>query len=257
MMDRKIGAQLYTVRDFCQTEKDLSETFAKLKDIGYQRVQISGVDESMPAKNIKAIADEFGMDIACTHRPLEEFTDSLDELIKFHQELDCTIAGLAMMPKEYYFDLDLIKGFIKTMKPIVNTLKENGMCFGYHNHAYEFAKLGGKQIMDILLEETDPDAFCFIPDTHWIAFAGVSPADCIRKMGKRAKVVHFKDLKMVDWLKTDYAEILEGNLDFDSIIDACDDAGAMCAVVEQDFCPGDPFDSLKISYDNLKTKGFR
>ena len=258
MMERRIGAQLYTVEPYCQTEKDFHETLSKLHDIGYTRIQISGVNTvDISARTIKSMVDEFGMDIVCTHRSYTDFTDSLDKLINFHQELGCTIAGLGMMPKSFYYDIELFKGFIKTFKPIVRTLKENGMCFGYHNHAYEFSKLGGKRIMDWLLEDTDPDGFGFIPDTYWIAYAGINPPDLIRKMGDRAKVVHFKDLMMLDWLKADYAEVLEGNLDFDAIISACDDAGVLCGVVEQDVCYRNPFDSLKISYNNLKTKGFR
>ena len=35
-MDKRIGAQFYTIRDFIKTEKDLDESLKKLKDIGYQ-----------------------------------------------------------------------------------------------------------------------------------------------------------------------------------------------------------------------------
>lgn len=258
MMDRRIGAQLYTVAPYCQTEKDLYETLRKLHNIGYTRVQISGVNTvDISAKTIKSMTNEFGMDIACTHSDYTDFTDSLGKIIEFHQELDCSVAGLSMMPKSFFFDIDLFKGFLKTIKPIAKTLKENGLSFAYHNHAYEFSKLGGKRIMDYFLEDMDPEDFGFIPDTFWIAYAGINPPDLIRKMGSRAKVIHFKDLMMIDWLKADYAEVMEGNLDFDAIISACDDAGALCAVVEQDVCYRNPFDCLKTSYDNLKTKGFK
>ena len=52
------------------------------------------------------------------------------------------------------------------------------------------------------------------------------------------------------------AEVGEGNLDWDEIIAACDEAGAKWALVEQDICQRDPFESIKMSYDYLKTKGF-
>ena len=38
-----IGAQLYTVRDFCKTTDALAETLKKVADIGYTEVQLSGV----------------------------------------------------------------------------------------------------------------------------------------------------------------------------------------------------------------------
>lgn len=37
-----VGAQLYTVRDFCKTPEDLAETLKKIADIGYTSVQLSG-----------------------------------------------------------------------------------------------------------------------------------------------------------------------------------------------------------------------
>ena len=38
----EIGAQLYTVRDYCQNLEDFSETLKKVSDIGYRYVQVSG-----------------------------------------------------------------------------------------------------------------------------------------------------------------------------------------------------------------------
>ena len=44
----KIGAQLYTVRDFCKTLDDFSETLKKVADIGYTTVQVSGTSRMNP-----------------------------------------------------------------------------------------------------------------------------------------------------------------------------------------------------------------
>ena len=38
----RIGAQLYTVREFCATLEDFAETIKKVADIGYTTVQVSG-----------------------------------------------------------------------------------------------------------------------------------------------------------------------------------------------------------------------
>ena len=43
MKINQIAITLYTVRDFCQNEKDLFESLKKIKNIGYSSVQISGV----------------------------------------------------------------------------------------------------------------------------------------------------------------------------------------------------------------------
>jgi hypothetical protein len=43
-------------------------------------------------------------------------------------------------------------------------------------------------------------------------------------------------------------------MDYDSIYRECLENGVEWAAIEQDVCTGDPFDSLKISHDNLKAK---
>lgn len=255
MMNRKIAAQLYTLREFCQTEADFDETLAKLQKIGYRAIQVSGVGP-LSAQFIRSTADKYGMEIYCTHRGFNEFTDDIDSLIQFHKELGCNIAGLGCAPLEYFEEVGGIYKLIPIFNKIAEELHKNGMMFAYHNHGMEFSRVDGKWIMDFLLEETDPETFGFIPDVYWMAFAGVNPAEYLKKLGNRSKVVHFKDMKMKAWTEQTYCEVMCGNLDFDTIIAACDEAGAGCAAVEQDVCEGDPFESLAISYQNLTKKGF-
>ena len=38
----EIGAQFYTLRDFCKDTYSFAETLKKVADIGYKAVQISG-----------------------------------------------------------------------------------------------------------------------------------------------------------------------------------------------------------------------
>ena len=42
-MDKRIGAQLYTVRDFVKTEEDFIATMTRLAEFGYKSAQFSGV----------------------------------------------------------------------------------------------------------------------------------------------------------------------------------------------------------------------
>ena len=41
-MDKRIGAQYYTIRDYARTLEDFEESCRKVREIGYQTVQISG-----------------------------------------------------------------------------------------------------------------------------------------------------------------------------------------------------------------------
>ena len=74
----QVAAQLYTVRDFCKTAADLASSLRRIRAIGYQAVQVSGIGDIPPAE-VRKIADDSGVTICATHesgdtirqRPLE------------------------------------------------------------------------------------------------------------------------------------------------------------------------------------------
>lgn len=249
-MDKTIGAQSFTIRDFCQTEKGLDESLKKVAKAGYKTIQISGIGDIKP-KKVRELCDKYGITPLLTHRPFDEYVNKLDNVIKYHADLGVKDCGLGWLPNDKD-DLNVGKDYIKQLIPQVKKLKEAGLNFGYHNHCFEFQKFGEETLMDFLISETD---FDFIVDVYWVAFSGIDPARFIKKLGKRAKFIHFKDLA-ISGMSIEMAEVGKGNLNFDEIISACDEAGSLCAFVEQDICKADPFESLKISYDYLAKKGF-
>lgn len=253
-MDRRIGAQLFTVRDFTKTKEDLDATLNKLSKIGYKAVQISAVGP-ISAEDLKELCDKYDMVPVCTHRPLAEYTDNLQASIEFHKTLGCKIAGIGAFPgiREGFTKEQLLAG-IDQLNTIAREYKKNGMSFAYHNHHWEFQKVDGKFIMDYFLELGE---FDFILDVFWLSHAGINAPDFIRRIGSKAKVLHFKDMKVIPGQRElQMCEVMEGTIDWDSIIKAGDEAGSEWAMVEQDICQTDPFDCMKLSYNNLTTKGF-
>lgn len=100
------------------------------------------------------------------------------------------------------------------------------------------------------MEETDPECVEFILDTYWIVAGGANPVDYIRKYPGRNQVIHYKDMVIVE----DQQEMTEcgcGNIDFSAITPVCEEMGVLHAVIEQDICKRDPFESLAISFSNL------
>ena len=249
-MSIKIGAQYYTIKDFCQTIEDFDESCKKVAEIGYKYIQLSGIG-NFEASEIKPIIDKYGLEVVCTHRPAVNYLENLDKEIEFHKTLGIKICGLGCMPG-FNANPETVKNFVKDFTSVAEKLAQNGLTFAYHNHAFEFEKIDGKYVFDIITEASTN--FKFILDVYWLAFAGINPAKFIKKYADTLACVHFKDLKIVDNGPA-YAEIGNGNLEWDEIIAACEEVGVEYALVEQDICDGDPFDSLKISYDFLKSKG--
>ena len=192
----------------------------------------------------------FGLDICVTHKPFDRMRDDLDNLIAEHKMINCPSIGVGSMPGEYRGSVEGVRRFIADTRGIAARMKEQGIQFAYHNHAFEFERFGGRQIMDILIEETEPELFHFIPDTHWAQFGGENPPDFLRRLAGRVEVCHFKDYKIVD-NERKFAEIGTGNLNLDECFKACQEIGVQYIVIEQDACDIDPRESMAISYKNL------
>ncbi|MCD8483822.1 MAG: hypothetical protein LR015_14930 [Verrucomicrobia bacterium] len=61
-----------------------------------------------------------------------------------------------------------------------------------------------------------------------------------------------KDYMVTEDYKISFTEIGNGVLDFKSIIAAAEASGCQWFIVEQDTCPGDPFESLAKSFSYIR-----
>ncbi len=258
-MDKRIGAQYFTIRAHLKTIEDFEVSCQKIKEIGYKLVQISGTP--LPAKEMREVLDKYGLEVVCSHRKFHEFMENLDEIIEYNKTLGAELCGIGSMPPEALETCESLTQFITDANRVGAELRKEGLYFGYHNHAKEYGKMeDGKLIMDRLIEETDSESFYFIFDTYWALVGGKCPVDEIERLGKRLMLVHFKDY-CVDRFDSKTAlmtEIGNGNLNWDKIIPACEAAGVRWAVVEHDknHIDDDPFKSLEVSYQYLITRGF-
>jgi sugar phosphate isomerase/epimerase len=255
----KTGAQLYTVRDYCRSAEDFNITMDKIKDIGYEYAQLSGWNNAhavggFGADIVKEAVERTGVKIPLTHYNPSSVRDNVREVIDFHKTIGADYVGIGAMPGEYGRTPDGVKKFCEDFNPAAETLKSAGLNFMYHNHAFEFERFDGKNILEMIAEGIPSCGFVF--DTYWAAAAGADPAAWLKTFGGRVGTIHFKDMKIIGNQQC-MCEILEGNLNWPAIFDACEEAGVKFAFVEQDDCYGEsPFDCLEKSYVNLKKAGF-
>ena len=96
----KLGAQLFSLRNFIKTPEDIRTTFEKIKAMGFENVQFSG-GGPIDALELKAISEETGLPIVCTHSSFDRILGDTDALIEEHKIFGCPVIGLGSMPKEY------------------------------------------------------------------------------------------------------------------------------------------------------------
>jgi len=251
-MDKKhIAAQLYTLRDYMKTPEDIRTSLKKVRDIGYEAVQLSGLGPIDPIE-LKGICDELSLTICATHVSNDLLHHHLEQVIADHKIWNCRYVGIGSISPDYPKTAEGYTKYAKDISDIGKKLRENEMVLIYHNHNFEFEKFGTKTALDILFDETIKDSVDFEIDTYWVQAGGANPVQLINKVAGRMDVVHFKDMAIYDRQQT-ICEIGVGNLDWATIIDACRKNGVIWYCVEQDSCRGgDPFASLEISWKYLQ-----
>ena len=250
------GAQLYTIREFCKTMPDVAASLKKVADIGYTTIQISGFGPVDPKDVAKVVADN-GLTVAATHIGWNRFLEDLDGVIAEHKLYKCVHPAIGGLPRDYHTP-DGIKRFRDELAPIAQRLAKEGMDFSYHNHNHELVRFGGKTWLDMLYEQIGPELLKAEIDTYWIQAGGADPTAWVRKCAGRMPLLHVKDMAISPEREQRFAEIGEGNLNWPAILEAAEEADVEYHLVEQDRCyERDPFESLAISYRNLKAMGVR
>lgn len=247
----QIALQLYTVRDACQDSASLAATVKRVREIGYRAVQVSGIGP-VPYGEVRAICDGEGVVICATHEPSAMIRSNPEEAVSRLAELGCTMTAYPF-PRDVDFSNEShVAELIADLARAGSVMSAAGITLNYHNHAIEFIKVGGKTILETLFDSVDESDLGAELDTYWVQFGGGDPVAWCRKLSGRLHLMHLKDYAFTAENKPVFAEIGSGNLDFPSIIAAAEKAGCKWFAVEQDTCPGDPFDSARQSFEFIQ-----
>lgn len=248
---QQVALQLYTLRDELKTPADIAASLQKVRAIGYEAVQASGLGPIGEAELLEILNGE-GLTLCATHEPSERILDEPHKVVERLEKLDCSLTAYPF-PRGIDFGSersvrDLIEGLDRAGK----ILHKAGKTLTYHNHQHEFRKLDGEVILDLIYEETDPRYLQGEIDTYWVQYGGGDPVAYCEKLAGRLPLIHLKDYAVGEDSRPTFAEIGGGNLNFKAIIAAAEGSGCRWFVVEQDTTPGDPFDSVKRSFDYIK-----
>jgi sugar phosphate isomerase/epimerase len=249
-----IGAQLYTLREHTQTLDDLARTCARIAEIGYTAVQISGIGPADPHAVAQVMRDN-GLTVASTHLGWERLLTDLDAIIEEHKLWGCTHPAIGGLPGEYH-SADGVQRFVDELGPVAERLVAEGMDFSYHNHHHELIRYGETTWLAMLYQQAPPGMLKAEIDTYWIQAGGGDPAQWVRDLGPRQPLLHCKDMAMGPGREQRFAPVGEGNLNWPAILAAGEAVGVQYYLVEQDSTYEiNPFEAMAISYRNLKGMG--
>jgi sugar phosphate isomerase/epimerase len=258
-----IGLQLYTVRDAMQ--QDPIQTLKRVAKIGYNSVESATYTGSekfygMDPLVFKKVLKDLGLVIPSGHYRLgkdETPTVMKGTLLHDWQKAvdDASAVGLkymvcAFLSEKERGSLDHYKTVAEDFNKAGETCKKSGIQFCYHNHNFEFEAQGGVYPYDILLDNTDKNLVKMEMDMYWVKKAGHDPIEIFKKHPGRFPLWHIKD--MSNTRDQTFTEVGNGVIDFKAIFRDKGLAGMKYFFVEQDKCPGSPFDSITQSFNYIK-----
>lgn len=253
--------QLYNFRDLINTPEGYAanheDVFATLAEQGYTSVEAAGYSNGLfygvTPEEFKADVEAAGLEVLSSHvsKALTkeelasgDFSESLawwDDCIAAHKAagmkyLVCPWLTIPATLAELKTDCDYYNA-------IGRKCAEQGLKFGYHNHAHEFVDVEGETAYDYMIQNTDPEYVFFQMDVYWAVIGKAAPVDYFNKYPGRFSSLHIKD-------EMDLGE--SGMIGFDAIFRNFDVAGVEYIVVEEEEYPTDDWKaSLQADIDYL------
>lgn len=247
----QVAIQLYTLRDHCKNAADFANTLKKVRAIGYTAAQLSGIGP-IPPGEIKKIADNEGVYLCATHEPSDQIRKSPEKVVERLKTLGVNQTAYPYPAGVDFQDPTHLHALIEDLNRAGTLLAAEGITLSYHNHAIEFLRFGPTTILDHIFASTNPASLQAELDTYWVQFGGGDVVHWCQRLAGRLPLLHLKDYQFTSANTPIYSEIGAGNLDFARICAAAEASGCRWFIVEQDSCPGDPFDSIRQSFQFIR-----
>ncbi|MDR2748023.1 MAG: sugar phosphate isomerase/epimerase [Treponema sp.] len=257
-------AQYRTKPEDVSYKNDVRTMMSRVRQIGYDAIETPPLP-GFSREEFKALMEEADLKVVTGGRmTYPEITGS-----EFREKIaDCKALGsrnvmVPSMPSLVLGNPVELKKFIRNLNNAGKIFRDEGIHLSYHNHAVDFSRIGGKTILEQIVEGTDERYVSFEPDTHWLQAGGGHVITWLKKLKGRMYIVHFKDYGIdqysdhtfLECTHKIFAEIGEGNLNWPGIIRECHDQGIQWCAVEQDRVQRPGYEAIALSLKNLKTFG--
>ncbi|GGL56572.1 sugar phosphate isomerase/epimerase family protein [Wenxinia marina] len=222
-----IAYQLY-----CSRNWPLADTMKMLGDAGYEAVEgYGGVFEDTGAT--KALMEENGLSMPSGHFALDLVESDPGKALGIAKALGVTkIYVPFVMPDARPTDRAGWEAFAKRLAEAGKPVRDAGLGYGWHNHDFELADLGGVTPLELIADAgTDLEL-----DLGWVLRAGKDPAEWLNKFAGKVTAAHVKDIAPAGEATDEdgWADVGHGVQDWGAIRAALDAQGVDHLVIEHD-----------------------
>ena len=251
-MDARAAIQLIVFGERNRT--DWPGVIADVSRSGFDAIEAGNLFAAHGEAETRRLLRENGLVVCGAHFGYGDYADEarLTTNIAF-----CKAMYVRHMMCSGVSDTKSIGGYVETARrfnEIGARLRDEGITFNYHNHAWEFEDIGGTNGMTILSSETDPEVVKFNIDVFWVTVGGASPVEFIKAHATRAGYFHFKDGRRLPGGQVEFLELGAGEVDLLGAMGAARDVGAEWIVAEQDRTALPHLESAAISRRYLRDR---
>lgn len=179
-----ICLQMYSFMD--GTNNDTRENIMAAAKMGYDGVELFGMNLEVPAEEMKELLSSCGLTPVSMHVN----ADQILTYLPYAKTLGMGFIGIGM---ETMMNQEEVHAFAAKLNELGEACSREGIMITYHNHTQEFGSYDGKRIIDTLMEETNPENVGFELDAGWCAAAGVDPIAFIKEKRGRIRLIHIKE----------------------------------------------------------------
>lgn len=241
----KIGVQVYSVRDAYAA--DAKACLGRLKEIGYEGVELFGALATHSAAFLRSCLDEYGLELSGYHCGWQEFEneEKIQNIINYMKELDCKYV---IIPWQPLLTVEQWNDLICAYNKLSARFREEGLVLGYHAHKQDLQDLeNGKCAWEMLGEQTPCD-FIMQIDIGNVMNGGKDPTQMYQRFASKGVTVHYKAFSKE---KAYDCVIGEDDIDWKSIISISKTTPECAwAIVEKD--DQDDFKTVTKCLENLK-----
>jgi sugar phosphate isomerase/epimerase len=156
MKTEQLGAQLYTLRDYLKSTDDIASSLKKVRQIGYQCVQISGMGPIEDDELVRILEGE-GLTCCAIHEQPDKILNNPKAVVEKLDKLNCKYAAYPYPNGIDLSSTQSIVTFAHRLDAAGKVLREAGKTLAYHNHSIEFQRIEGKLILELIYENSSPE----------------------------------------------------------------------------------------------------
>lgn len=257
----KLAAQLYTLRDYCSSQEELFETLGRIREMGYDGVELESVlIKKADRRELKKHLEELQLEVCCVRSPFGRTGFDLAGMMDEARAFGCPYVGIGTITGSYSFNNAGPAGFHRFATAALQVgekLKDAGLTGLYSLRSHEFIRESdGRWGFDNLEEDFTDGTIQFEADIYHMVKAGLDPKQMIERLSGKIPVLRLRDQRVAVgevhffYPVRENCPVGEGLFDFGGYMPAVQAAGTKWLTLGQEYCTRDPFECMERS---LKT----